>query len=217
MNIETVDISTNLDAIAHELEKADNKPDGTYTGKTLAPRLSSLMTPQMNEGFFADAVVLVEGETDRAAIMTMAESLGHDFEALGMSVLPCSGKSNLDRPAIIFKQLQIPTYAVWDSDKSESESRPEENRRLLRLVGGVEEDWPRKITETYACFEVNLETTLRQEIGDELFEALIEECCEDMQMVKKHAMEHPEVLKEILERPVLMAREAQLLSRLFQE
>ena len=55
------------------------------------------MTPWLNEGFFADVVVLVEGEDDRAALLGTAYVLGVDFDAMGFAVLPdlnatrCSG------------------------------------------------------------------------------------------------------------------------------
>jgi len=32
---------------------------------------------------------------------------------MGISVIPCGGKVSIDRPALIFKSLGIPVYALW--------------------------------------------------------------------------------------------------------
>lgn len=192
-------IQTNLDEVAKILEKVDEKPEGTFTGKSLEPRLQTLMTPWMNEGFFADVVVLVEGEEDRAAILGIATVLGHDFESIGVSVIPCMGKNNIDRPTIIFRKLQIPVYAIWDGDSGNKKAKPESNRRLLRLFNHSSEDWPEKVTEQFACFKNTLKDTMRTEIGDQLYDDLLEESCNRLCLTeKKHVYKNPQVVQEII-------------------
>jgi len=192
-------IYTNLDEVAKIVEKADGQPEGTYTGSTLEPRLQTLMTPWMNEGFFAKFAVLVEGQEDYAAVLGVATALGHDFESMGISVIPCMGKNNLDRPAAIFKKLQIPVYAVWDSDYQGTDARPEENHRLLRLFDHPIEDWPEKVTEDFACFKHTLNKTLRTEIGEQVFDNCLDSCRQRLCLgKKKHAMKNPQVIQEII-------------------
>ncbi len=190
---------TTLDEVARIIEKADGKPDGTYTGETLQPRLKTLMTPWMNEGFFADVAVLVEGEEDRAAIIGAAYVMGVDLESIGISVIPCLGKSNLDRPIAIFSKLGITTYAIWDSDEGEKDVKPEDNHRLLRLFGKTIEDWPNIIEDNFACFKCTLTKTLRTEIGEPLYDSALNSCCERLCLgKKKHAVKNPMVIQEIL-------------------
>ena len=172
-----------LDSVARVVWEADggkaasDQPTGAFSGVTLAPRLQTLMTPWMNEGFFADVVVLVEGEDDRAAVLGVASSMGYDLESMGISVIPCDGKENLDRPTAIFRSLRIPVYVVWDSDcDCKSKVRKATircNRRLLRLMGAPLEDFPDLVSATFACFRSNLETVLRAEVGEPLFVALL--------------------------------------------
>jgi putative ATP-dependent endonuclease of OLD family len=192
---------TTLDDIAEIIEKADYKPKGTYSGDTLQPRLKTLMTPWMNEGFFADLVVLVEGEEDRAAILGVASTLGYDLESLGISVIPCMGKNNVDRPTAIFRKLQIPVYAIWDSDYGNAEAKAEENHRLLRLFGQEIEDWPEKVADQFTCFRQTLTLKLQSEIGEEFFNKELEGCCTRLCLGrKKYAVKNPIIMQEIIER-----------------
>jgi len=193
-------ISATLDAVAAKIGIADQMPEGTYSGRTLEPRLQTLMTPWMNEGFFADAAVLVEGEEDRALILGVAQTMGHDLEANGISVIPCMGKSNLDRPATVFSMLGIPVYVIWDSDLGSKDARPEDNHRLLRLLEEPVEDWPDRISDKCACFEHTLSKKFEEEIGEKVFSKCLEGCQSRFSIIKKdHAMKNPVVIQNIVE------------------
>ena len=191
---------TDMAGVAEELWKAQGSQGTKYTADTLVPRLQAVMTPWMNEGFFADTVVLVEGEDDRAAILGMARFMGHKFDSMGITVVPCFGKTNLDRPLIIFRQLDIPVYVIWDGDHEAKDSRPESNKNLLRLLAQPEEDWPEFVGDLSACFKVNLEKTLESELGNDLFECLRTTAQEEFGILKKaHALKNPAVIQRIIE------------------
>lgn len=195
----TVAFQTTLDDVAAIVEAADGKPEGTYSGATLQPRLQTLMTPWMNEGFFAGVAVLVEGEDDRAAILGVAGSQGHSFDSMEISVIPCMGKNNLDRPTAIFRKLQIPVFVVWDGDAGDKDAKPEDNHRLLRLMGAELEDWPEGVWSNYACFKRDLETTLRTELGETFFRAILDACRSELGFTKdKHALKCPGVIQRII-------------------
>lgn len=209
-------IGTTLDTIAEKEWEANGKKGPKYTGETLAYRLHSIMTPWINEGFFAEAVVLVEGEDDYAAIAGMARAMDCDLESVGVSVIPVSGKRSLDRPAIIFREFGIPVYLLWDSDGEKGETAgacpkcgklldgkpdPADNRRLLRLVGKAEEDWPAYQDAHYCCFKRDLETTLKAEIGEALFDELLDQCRTEFEIPKpRHAVKNPAVIATIIKR-----------------
>ena len=189
-----------MSAVADELGKASGESKSEFTAKALLPRLQTIMTPLTNEGFFADTVVLVEGESDHAAIIGMAKALSQDFDGAGIAVVPCSGKSGLDRPLVIFRQLDIPVYVVWDGDFGTKGANPEDNRRLLRLIEKPEEDWPDCVAEDYACFKVNLEKTMESELGQEFFARTLESNYRELAMNKSQALKNPVVLQRILEK-----------------
>ena len=189
---------TTLDKVAETLEKIDNKPEGSYSGETLRPRLRALMSPWVNEGFFAKFVVLVEGIKDRAAILGAAQAMGYDLESIGVAVIPCKSKTCLDRAIVIFSSLNIPVYAIWDSDYPKNNEK-EVNRRLLRIFNQPEEDWPEKVCKKYACFKQTLMQTLNAELGTDLNEAL-QEYCQIYGIDKtEYAIEDPAAFKHIFE------------------
>ncbi len=191
----------NMDQIAEELWAICGSPGDQFTGDSLLPRLQPIMTPWMNEGFFADVVVLVEGEDDLAAILGVARSRAVGLEALGISVIPSMGKTNLDRPALIFRALGIPVYIVWDGDKGEKDDTSKTNRLLLRLVGEPETDYPFGVKETFACFEVKLETTLRDELGAELFDRIVGELQTEFEVASpKDCLKKPAIVSELIRR-----------------
>jgi putative ATP-dependent endonuclease of OLD family len=188
-----------LDEIARLLWEAEGKPGAPFTAETLRPRLQSVMTPWVNEGFFAQVTVLVEGEDDRAAVLGAAAAQGHDFESLGISVIPCMGKNNLDRPAVIFRALDIPTYVIWDSDHHKSDAKPEDNKRLLKLLAKPEIEWPAFVSNDSACFETDLETTLREEIGAETFDSLLQNAQQEFGISSKdRALKNPIVVQRVM-------------------
>ena len=189
-----------MDAVADELRTANNSQGTRYTAETLRPRLQAIMTPWMSEGFFADIVVLVEGEDDRAAILGVAKSMNHDFDSQGVTVIPCSGKDSLDRPLVIFRQLGIPVYVVWDGDHNGNNAKPEDNKYLLRLLRQPEEDWPDFVGDSCACFKVKLEKTLEDEVGKDLFARLLLEAQEKLEIPKKkQALKNAAVIQHIIE------------------
>ena len=193
-----------MESVANELWDASERQGEMFTADTLKPRLQSIMTPLMGEGFFADVVVLVEGEGDRAAILGCARSKECDFDGLGIAVIPCSGKSSIDRPLLIFRQLGISVYAVWDGDYGGNDAKPEDNRYLLRLLGKPEQDWPEFVGDSSACFRVTLENTLQDEIGSESFAQWLSEAQHAFGITKKeHAVKNPAILEYVVDKAAL--------------
>jgi putative ATP-dependent endonuclease of OLD family len=192
-----------LGAVAQSLEFAAGKPAGTFTAESLQARLH-ILGPELSEGFFADAIVLVEGRSDKAALVAVADQLGVSFEGAGIAVLSAEGKTCIDRPLLIFRELGIPTYPIWDcdSDKPPKDARPEQNLLLLRAAQpGVEDNAPpqdTRIEEHYACFAANLETILRAEITPAIYDLCLETVCDDYGAGRADAQKNPEIMKALL-------------------
>lgn len=133
-------------------------------------------------------------------LLATAAAMGHNLESMGISVIPCMGKNNMDRPAIVFRQFEICTFLIWDNDKERRDAKPEENRRLLRLVGAAEEDWPVCIRSTHACLDHNLEYVLRKELPGGIYDHLLDEARKEFRMEKQQAQKNPFVVRRIVEK-----------------
>src|SRR3546814_2546034 len=72
---------------------------------------------------FANGVILGEGRSDKAALTATARMLVVSFEAAGIAILSAEGKANLDRPYVIFRELGIPTFILWDCDQQLPEDK----------------------------------------------------------------------------------------------
>lgn len=207
-----------MESVATELWEASDREGEMFTADTLRPRLQSIVTPLMGDGFFADVAVLVEGEDDRAAILGYARSMDCDFDGLRIAVIPCSGKSSIDRPLLIFRQLGITVYVVWDGDYGGNEAKPEENRYLLRLLGEQEQDWPDSVEDSFACLRVNLEKTLQDEIGSEPFTQWLAEAQQAFGIAKKeHELKNPAVYQYVVDRAASSGKASESLESIVKE
>ena len=168
---------SSLNAVARQLEVVHGADEGAFSGESTRARLEPVMTPWVNEGFFSDVVLLVEGLEDRSALLGRATARDIDLSSQGVAVLPCNGKSKLGRPAVIFEQLGRSVYIMFDSDHDD-ESEIIHNQRLLRLLDAEEEDWPTGVYDRHACFRDNLTECIRDSLGRDFYESKLEEACD---------------------------------------
>jgi predicted ATP-dependent endonuclease of OLD family len=85
------------------------------------------MSQLVHEGFVADVAVLVERQSEVGALRKLQGIMAADWDEHGVAVIPIGGKASLDRPAVIFRGLSIPTYMVFDADRSHRGTGEEEN------------------------------------------------------------------------------------------
>jgi putative ATP-dependent endonuclease of OLD family len=76
--------------------------------------IEQLVPKTFSEGFFADGVVLVEGDTDRVIVEVLAERLGSPLDLIGISVLDTGGKANLHLPYCLLSEFEVPCYVLVD-------------------------------------------------------------------------------------------------------
>lgn len=168
--------ASSLVEVARRLEDIAQVEEGQFSAESTRARLKSVMRPWVSEGFFSDLAVLVEGLQDRAAIIGYARAHGLALESEGVAVIPCGGKTKISKPAIIFSNLGIDVYVVFDADRGD-DGEERNNRRLLRLVGEEEEDWPDGVYESYASFEHDLEEAIKSSVGRESYEETMGQAC----------------------------------------
>lgn len=170
-----------------------------YTPESLIPRLH-ILDPLVAEGFFASAVVLVEGVGDRAALSAVANARGVNFEALGIAVLPVGGKINIARPHAVFSLFGIPVFALFDSDENltVADRHPEVNAGIQRLSIVQEPvEFRTFVGNRFASFRTCLELVLAEELGDH-FDQQIALAAQKYGLPKKRLLKSPVSLAEII-------------------
>jgi energy-coupling factor transporter ATP-binding protein EcfA2 len=169
---------TRTTIVAAERRHVVEALDGIMSEDKALRQIDKACPQRLAEAVFSDAVVLVEGETDKAVLDSVAVRDG-GVAARNISVIDVSGKDSLPLCGAILTSLGIPVVLVADNDvdhridpleeatdnlsKSEARAR-RSNRRLLKAVGLPEVDWPSGGLhgEALVFFEPNLETWLRE-------------------------------------------------------
>jgi putative ATP-dependent endonuclease of OLD family len=195
-------ISTaDLDDVANRIGEAWGAPAGKFTADSLKPRLH-VVDGAVAEGFFAGVSVLVEGVSDRAALHAVAALKGINLGAEEIAVLPCGGKSIMDKPFQIFTGLGVPTFAMWDCDRGKP-NEVKNNRALQHLVGIPESqirDTCSVVGANHACFDLNLEATMKAELGDDRWNRILDGLKEKYGVTSKDdAQKIPKLMSELLQ------------------
>lgn len=101
-------------------------------------RLKSVLGLRASEGFFADGVILVEGDEDEAAIEALAQSRGVSLDAAGIAIIPSGGKTKLPNLHALYKRLGIRVFTMFDADcdkASDDDAKTDFNIALLKMIG----------------------------------------------------------------------------------
>lgn len=146
-----------------ELQK-DLKRYGIDSPSKHVKKFTTTVNPVMSEGFFADKVVLVEGESDRAALEVVAEHNGVDLNGNNISIIPVGGKGNILTAYLMFNGFNIPTYPIWDLDLYPDEM----NKKLFSAVQYKTKRTPTSpiVRKNFAVFNKNLEDVIKNDLGE---------------------------------------------------
>ena len=185
-NYEVTISEVQLDKIAQELKVLHQLPEGTRCdATTLKSRLKAIMTLELSEGFFADKVVLVEGLEDKAVIQAIDQHTSKIFDSKGIVVIPVIGKNNLDRPALIFQDLGIPVYLIFDTDSdcspSDRNSHKKVNTILKKIMGesDLTEPLKLKIERSYASLNPSMTKVIKNVIGNTFYIQIMDDLKEE--------------------------------------
>jgi putative ATP-dependent endonuclease of the OLD family len=214
--LQALDLAT----VAQRLERGWGKPAGTFNAETLMPRLH-ILGAELAEGFFANGVILVEGRSDKAALSATARMLGVSLEAAGIAILSAEGKANLDRPYVIFRELGIPTFMLWDCDQQlpEAKRTPAIDLALSKLAKPDDQFDAAPtydlISDCYAHFEKTLEHKLKEELTPEVHAVCLEAACEQFGVQPSNDTQKiPEIVYQTILRAREHGRESEMLKNL---
>lgn len=109
--------------------------------ETILEFYDAAATTAVKQGFFARAVVLVEGPTEALALPVLLRKHGVELAKLGVAVVPVGGKGNLAKWWRLFGAYEIPTFVIFDNDSNEDGSGRFRRDALTTIgVDAVEQD-----------------------------------------------------------------------------
>ncbi len=148
--------------------KARKGIDATEIG--IREQYSHVFNPMINEGFFADKVIIVEGPSELYILPIYAACLDCNFDRNNISIVHADGKGQMDRLLRIFNGFKIPTFLWFDGDKDNTDNAAtRKTLELLTLLGQSKdkiEDVETEIADDYCVLEYNLERTLKTELDN---------------------------------------------------
>lgn len=154
--------------------------DGYVDPSVITARWDLVCTQHLSEALFADAVLLVEGDDDKAVFEGIAARTRH-LAIDGISIAAAQGKGHLYVPHAILSELGIPTVTVFDNDsgcaqRMEAKNKSDkdiqnavrqhkrDNRQLLRYFGIAPTDYPQgKVAQDVLVIADTLETIISED------------------------------------------------------
>lgn len=150
--------------------------------ESMRERFRNLCGLEHGEAFFARAILLVEGPSEREAMPIYAKACGIDFDAFGISVVSAGGKTNIDSLYHLYRAHKIPVYVMFDNDRGGRLEDIAPNSMLTRMLGLDENNMPDgAVKAEYAILEEDFEKTVKADLEwDEpnLYEELSGAACE---------------------------------------
>ncbi|MFX1344123.1 MAG: ATP-dependent endonuclease [Promethearchaeota archaeon] len=197
-----------LDKVAGELKTLHQFPSDTVSdATTLKGRLKAIMTLELSEGFFADKIVLVEGMEDKAVIQAIDQYKEKIFDSEGIVVIPVIGKNNLDRPALIFQDLGIPVYLIFDTDSDCNHSERDSNERINTVLKTIMNEvdlsnpFEMKIETNYTSLDPKMTKVIKNAVGDVLYTQIMDELKDKYEFKKdKDCRKNYMVMTEFIQR-----------------
>jgi len=166
-----------LEDAAENYSQICGRPREAISRESFRVQTVPIMKPLTNEGFFADLIVLVEGPSDIGVLWKLQDIMNKEWEKQAIVLIPAGGKQQLIKAGVIFKGIGIPTFIVFDLDVDDLPA----TNRVLQLLGeapGYPEEF---IHDTWACHEINLESTLQGAVGEQDYQRIWTEVGSDFQ------------------------------------
>lgn len=159
--------------LAAELKKAYGGELPALDGLFL--KVHQVLKPNINEMFFCNIAVFVEGVEDSAYISTYLSLMEKwtEFRRLGCHIITCDKKSEIIRPLAVARSVKIPSFVVFDSDGNGDPTKPShemhkrDNLAILRLCD-IADPNPFPPTTFWGPNVVSWDTELTKVIKDDI-------------------------------------------------
>ncbi len=180
---------------------SDKKPEEAWNGAQFGAKLHTFSS-ELAEGFFAKCVLLVEGPGDEAVLNAAYQNRGRDPHAEGIVIVEVGGKASLDKPIIVFGELGVPCFWVFDNDKREGGKDKKTNKILQRLAGIPKDDcvdWPEGVFQRYAAWDNKIEKYVGGK-DEAKFNAIVAEVSGEFHIDPSQCLKYPATAFTILQK-----------------
>ncbi|WP_080404725.1 ATP-dependent nuclease [Burkholderia ubonensis] len=137
-------------------------------------KVSQVLQPALNELFFAQRLILVEGLEDAAYIHSWLNLTDRwdRFRARGVHVVPVHAKHAILQPLLIAKGFDIPVLVIYDSDTGtdQADQHERDNVALLKALGGdATQPFPEESVWAagYVAWSTNMGETVQREVAND--------------------------------------------------
>lgn len=182
--------------------------EGTKVGRSSLSRTPQLeeksrkeLDPERNELFFANRLLLVEGDTEKLALPEYAERLGISLDLVGASIVEVGGKRNLPTFLDIAESFSIPTGVLYDKDSGDIQDAAEEEAFNASLDGRQRSDGSVMVWQLANRYEDHL----RLALGEDKYQQLcqlhsgVSKAVRARLIAAEHSTEIPEPVIEVLD------------------
>lgn len=171
---------TSLANVGEALLKAYST-EGEVTENSSWARMKSILGIKGSEGFFANAVILVEGQEDEAILTAYAEHKNVSLDNQGIAIIPAESKTKIPSLLVLYGKLGLRTFALFDGDGNQSKPKDahvDTNKALLCLMGEKPEERPKtKVYEGGAVWENDFAETIKDELGGANWDEAYQKAC----------------------------------------
>jgi predicted ATP-dependent endonuclease of OLD family len=199
--------------IEHLVTDCRNRYGRQTTEEALRQRFRRFYDPAKNEGFFAKRIILVEGGTEMYALPIYFDAIGFNIDREEVAIIGAGSVNALDYLYIIFNELGIPCYVIFDADKpvegfdvaklsnekrKELRSKCQRNANWLKLFGA-----PKLIPEDEFGFP---ETTVHDRVAvfQNKFEVQVHHSLPNYEAIKAEASKWYKDIKPLLARHIAL-------------
>jgi len=182
-------------------------------------RLKSVLGIRGSEGFFADGVILVEGQEDEAVLAAYAESCGVSLDNEGLAIIPTEGKTKLPSLMALYSHLGIPIFTIFDADGNESkdeDAHTEYNQAILQLLGEKSEARPQTmVLKSGASWKTCFLDEVVAGFGKERWQESFKTACLEYAMDAEQGRKKYAVVRRTVELLLAAKQECSILDKLW--
>ena len=132
--------------------------EGYVDPAVITARWDLVCTQRLSEALFADAVLLVEGDDDKAVFKELPAPTRH-LAIDGISVAAAQGKGHLYVPNAILSERAFPTITVFDNDSGCAERMEAKNKNATDIR--MQSVSTRTTTENFCATSVSIQSIIR--------------------------------------------------------